>query len=89
MLPIMEDPGLAARFADGSYSVQEVLLYSTVCGCGLGKLVMKFVMLLRVSAEIFSFADCVPITGDTPLDALANLLADTATLAHRVSRLSE
>ncbi|KAJ2959234.1 hypothetical protein NQZ79_g5335 [Umbelopsis isabellina] len=65
MLPIMEDPGLAARFADGSYSVQEVLLYSTVCGCGL---------------------DCVPITGDTPLDALANLLADTATLAHRLNK---
>ncbi|KAM3579601.1 hypothetical protein VKS41_008055 [Umbelopsis sp. WA50703] len=65
MLPIMEDPGLAARFADGSYSVQEVLLYSTVCGCGL---------------------DCVPIAGDTSLNSLANLLADTATLAHRLNK---
>lgn len=37
MLPIMEDAGLAKRFAERTYSVQEVLLYSTVCGCGLGK----------------------------------------------------
>lgn len=49
MLPIMEDPGLAARFADGSYSVQEVLLYSTVCGCGLGEFIAMSVMVLIFS----------------------------------------
>ncbi|KAG2175892.1 hypothetical protein INT44_000370 [Umbelopsis vinacea] len=65
MLPIMEDAGLAKRFAERTYSVQEVLLYSTVCGCGL---------------------DCVPIAGDTPLKALANLLADMATLAYRLNK---
>ncbi|RUP49012.1 hypothetical protein BC936DRAFT_143479 [Jimgerdemannia flammicorona] len=35
MLPIMEDAGLAERFGRRAFSVQEVLLYSSVCGCGL------------------------------------------------------
>jgi len=35
MLPVLEDPVLAARAAEGRYGVRELLLYSSVCGTGL------------------------------------------------------
>jgi uncharacterized protein len=35
MLPVLEDPVLAARAREGTYGVQELLLYSSVCGTGL------------------------------------------------------
>jgi hypothetical protein len=35
MLPILEDPVLAARAAEGRVSLAELLLYSSVCGTGL------------------------------------------------------
>ncbi len=38
MLPVLEDSGLAARAADGSLTVKDLLLYSAVCGTGLDTL---------------------------------------------------
>lgn len=35
MLPVLEDPVLATRAAEGKYSVHELLLYSSVSGTGL------------------------------------------------------
>lgn len=35
MLPVLEDPVLARRAAEGRYGIQELLLYSSVCGTGL------------------------------------------------------
>jgi len=35
MLPVIEDKVLAKRAAEGRYGVQELLLYSSVCGTGL------------------------------------------------------
>ncbi|HVY82115.1 MAG TPA: DUF711 family protein [Steroidobacteraceae bacterium] len=35
MLPVLEDPVLAKRASEGRYGLQELLLYSTVCGTGL------------------------------------------------------
>ncbi|MEJ8569366.1 DUF711 family protein [Elongatibacter sediminis] len=35
MLPVLEDPVLAARATEGRYGIQELLLYSSVCGTGL------------------------------------------------------
>lgn len=35
MLPVLEDPVLAKRATEGRYGLQELLLYSTVCGTGL------------------------------------------------------
>lgn len=35
MLPVLEDSALAARAAEGCYSLNELLLYSAVCGTGL------------------------------------------------------
>lgn len=35
MLPICEDAGLAARANEETYNISNLLLYSSVCGCGL------------------------------------------------------
>jgi len=35
MLPVVEDTVLARRAAEGRYGIQELLLYSSVCGTGL------------------------------------------------------
>lgn len=35
MLPVLEDPVLARRAEERGYGIQELLLYSTVCGTGL------------------------------------------------------
>jgi uncharacterized protein (UPF0210 family) len=35
MLPVLEDEGLGRGADNGSYSVQDLLLYSSVCGTGL------------------------------------------------------
>jgi uncharacterized protein len=35
MLPVLEDPLLAQRAAEGRYGIRDLLLYSSVCGTGL------------------------------------------------------
>jgi uncharacterized protein (UPF0210 family) len=35
MLPVLEDPILAQRAAEGRYGIPDLLLYSSVCGTGL------------------------------------------------------
>ncbi|MCT7968783.1 DUF711 family protein [Laspinema sp. D1] len=35
MLPVCEDFGLAKRASEGTYNLTDLLLYSSVCGCGL------------------------------------------------------
>jgi uncharacterized protein (UPF0210 family) len=35
MLPVCEDFGLAQRAGEGAYNLTDLLLYSTICGCGL------------------------------------------------------
>lgn len=35
MLPVCEDVGLAKRASQGTYNLTDLLLYSSVCGCGL------------------------------------------------------
>lgn len=35
MLPVLEDPVLAKRASEQRYGIQELLLYSTICGTGL------------------------------------------------------
>ena len=60
MLPVIEDKVLAQRAMEGRFSVQELLLYSSVSGTGL---------------------DVVPLPGDTPKQALENILIDVAALS--------
>jgi uncharacterized protein (UPF0210 family) len=35
MVPVMEDKGLAKRWAEGTFNIDDVLAYSAVCGTGL------------------------------------------------------
>jgi uncharacterized protein (UPF0210 family) len=35
MLPVLEDPVLARRAAEGRFGLRDLLLFSTVCGTGL------------------------------------------------------
>jgi hypothetical protein len=35
MVPVMEDKGLAKRWAEGTYNIDDLLAYSAVCGTGL------------------------------------------------------
>jgi hypothetical protein len=35
MLPVLEDPVLAKRWAEGAYGIDSLLAYSAVCGTGL------------------------------------------------------
>jgi uncharacterized protein (UPF0210 family) len=65
MLPVMEDPVLALRAAEGRYTLAQLLSYSSVCGTGL---------------------DVVPIPGDTPVDTVAAILADVASLANKYQK---
>jgi uncharacterized protein (UPF0210 family) len=65
MLPVLEDPVLARRATEGRYGVQDLLLYSSVCGTGL---------------------DVVPLPGDTPVEVLARIIRDVATLSARLRK---
>ena len=65
MLPVLEDPVLAKRATEGRYGVQDLLLYSSVCGTGL---------------------DVVPLPGDTPVELLARIVRDVATLSARLRK---
>jgi hypothetical protein len=65
MLPVLEDPVLARRATEGRYGVQDLLLYSSVCGTGL---------------------DVVPLPGDTPVEVLARIIQDVATLSARLRK---
>ena len=65
MLPVLEDPVLAKRAGEGRYGVQDLLLYSSVCGTGL---------------------DVVPLPGDTPVEVLARIIRDVATLSVKLQK---
>jgi uncharacterized protein len=65
MLPILEDPILADRAAEGRIKISDLLLYSTVCGTGL---------------------DVVPVPGESPIQDLARVIGDVATLAVRLKK---
>ena len=40
MLPVLEDPVLAQRWSEGTYSIDSLLAYSAVCGTGLDTVVL-------------------------------------------------
>ena len=65
MLPVLEDAVLGRRWAQDHVNIQQLLLYSSVCGTGL---------------------DTIPLPGDIPVETIANILLDIATLAQRLSK---
>ncbi len=65
MLPVLEDPVLAQRAGEGRYGVQDLLLFSSVCGTGL---------------------DVVPVPADTPVETLAAIVTDVASLSVKLHK---
>ena len=56
---------LAERAGENRFGVEELLLFSSVCGTG---------------------PDVVPLAGDTPVDAVAALIGDVATLSSKLGK---
>lgn len=75
MLPVCEDLGLAAAADGGRLSLQTLLLYSAVCGCGLDTVPVPGATKEQPAAE-----------RDALLDATAAVLLDTAGLAFRLDK---
>lgn len=65
MLPVLEDRVLAQRAGENRFGVEELLLFSSVCGTGL---------------------DVVPLAGDSPVDAVAALIGDVASLSSKLGK---
>ncbi len=75
MLPVCEDSGLAAAADGGLISLQTLLLYSAVCGCGLDTVPVPG-----------ATQDQPPAEREALLDATAAVLLDTAALAYRLDK---
>ena len=86
MLPPMEDPGLAARATEGKFGVQDLLLFSSVCGLGLDTVPIPgttaCAVLCCAVARVSLIVDCV--SGDVNEASLRHLLADVCCMAFRV-----
>ncbi|HEU5228695.1 MAG TPA: DUF711 family protein [Ktedonobacteraceae bacterium] len=65
MLPVLEDAVLGKRWEEGAVNIDQLLLYSAICGTGL---------------------DTIPLPGDCPIESIARLLLDVATLALRLQK---
>jgi uncharacterized protein (UPF0210 family) len=104
MLPVLEDPVLAARAAEGELGINELLLYSAVCGTGLDTLPLPgdidedaiAAILLDVGALALRLdkpltARLMPLPGKKAGDAVAfdfDYFAPSRVLAPRAGALS-
>ena len=81
MLPVLEDRILAARAAEGAFDLQELLLYSSVCGIGLDMVPLAgttaLADLVRVLSDVAALATklskplsarLLPVAGTKPGD---------------------
>jgi uncharacterized protein (UPF0210 family) len=69
MLPVCEDWGLARRAGEGTYSLTSLLLYSTVCGCGLDAVPLPGDTPVEVIRAILLDVATLAIRLDKPLSA--------------------
>ena len=60
MVPVMEDKGLAKRWAEGTYNIDDLLAYSAVCGTGLDTIPLpgdvSEEQLVRILGDVASLA---------------------------------
>ena len=75
MLPVCEDAGLAAAADAGRISIQTLLHYSAVCGCGLDTVPVPC-----------ATADLPAAEREALLGATAATVLDTAALAYRLDK---
>jgi len=69
MLPVLEDSVLAARAKDGTYTVKDLLLYSSVCGTGLDTVPIPGDTSPDAIAAIFLDMAALAVTLGKPLTA--------------------
>ncbi len=69
MLPVCEDWGLAHRAAEGTYDLTSLLLYATVCGCGLDAVPLPGDTPVQVIRAILLDVATLAIRLDKPLSA--------------------
>jgi len=69
MLPVLEDPVLARRAAEGRYGVSELLLFSSVCGTGLDVVPLPGDTSVDVLAAVISDVAALSAKYQKPLSA--------------------
>jgi uncharacterized protein len=69
MLPVLEDPILAQRAREGRYGIQELLLYSTICGTGLDVVPIPGDTSVDVTSQIIADVATLAVRLRKPLSA--------------------
>jgi uncharacterized protein (UPF0210 family) len=69
MLPVLEDAVLAERTIDGSLGIRDLLLYSTVCGCGLDTVPLPGEVPQDALASLIGDVATLAVALDKPLTA--------------------
>ncbi len=69
MLPVCEDAGLAKRANEGTYNISNLLLYSSVCGCGLDTVPIPGDTSVEVLEAVLLDTASLAIKLDKPLSA--------------------
>jgi uncharacterized protein (UPF0210 family) len=78
MLPVLEDPVLARRATEGRYGVQDLLLYSSVCGTGLDTVPLPGDTPVEVVTRIIGDVAALSTRLRKPLSARLFLIPGTA-----------
>lgn len=68
-LPVLEDAALAARAADSTLSIQDLLLYSTLCGAGLDTIPLPGDAQPDALAAVLLDVGAIALRHDKPLTA--------------------
>src|SRR6202007_1751875 len=69
MVPVMEDKLLAQRWAEGTYNVDSLLAYSSVCGTGLDTIPLPGDITIDQMERIFSDVASLATKWNKPLSA--------------------
>jgi hypothetical protein len=69
MVPVMEDKLLARRWAEGSYNIDSLLAYSSVCGTGLDTVPMRGDISEQQLARIYGDVASLAFKWHKPLSA--------------------
>lgn len=69
MVPVMEDKVLAQRWAEGTYNIDSLLAYSSVCGTGLDTIPLPGDISLDQMERIYSDVASLAVRWNKPLSA--------------------
>jgi len=69
MVPVMEDKVMAQRWAEGTFNVDSLLAYSSVCGTGLDTIPLPGDISIEQMERIYSDVASLAVKWDKPLSA--------------------